>query len=525
MFLRSKNKMKLCHGLIIFVLTSFTYVLADIPCAERQIPKQSVVCVCNTTYCDDITREIPAPKSFVTYTSSKDGLRFKKAGGTWIESKSKSCCSTTLEVFPHIKYQRVEGFGGAVTDSAGINWKALPATLQDYLIRSYFSENGLEYNMLRVPIGGSDFSTHPYAYNELPVNDTQLTNYTLAPEDNLYKIPMIKSIMKAATAPVHIVATTWSPPLWMKTHQTYGGFSRLKRQYYQAYADYHLKFLEKYNQSGIPVWGITTTNEPINGVLSIAPFNSLGWDVQEMGEWIMNNLGPTIRNSAFKDLKILAGDDQRATIPYWFNVMFARYPKALDFVDGIAVHFYTDNFIPAAVFDAVTATHPEKIILATEACQGSFPWQKEKVLLGSWDRAKSYIEDILEDLNYNLVGWIDWNLCLNMRGGPNWVENFVDSPIIVDEEKQQFLKQPMFYAMGHFSKFIPRGSIRIKVVENKHFFVSRVRHVAFITPKNTIVAVLYNDGQSRTIHLKNSGKQATLNLPAHSVTTVEFPCE
>lgn len=31
---------------------------------------------------------------------------------------------------------------------------------------------------------------------------------------------------------------------------------------------------------------------------------------------------------------------------------------------------------------------------------GSFPWQSEKVLPGSWDRAKSYILDILEVIHY-----------------------------------------------------------------------------------------------------------------------------
>jgi len=36
---------------------------------------------------------------------------------------------------------------------------------------------------------------------------------------------------------------------------------------------------------------------------------------------------------------------------------------------------------------------------------------------------------------------VDWNLALNMEGGPNWVKNFVDSPIIVDAEGGQFFKQ------------------------------------------------------------------------------------
>ena len=40
-----------------------------------------------------------------------------------------------------------------------------------------------------------------------------------------------------------------------------------------------------------------------------------------------------------------------------------------------------------------------------------------------------------------VVGWTDWNLALNLEGGPNWVKNFVDSPIIVDAEHNSFYKQ------------------------------------------------------------------------------------
>lgn len=42
--------------------------------------------------------------------------------------------------------------------------------------------------MLRVPIGGTDFSTRAYAYNELPENDVTLSNFTLAYEDYEYKV-------------------------------------------------------------------------------------------------------------------------------------------------------------------------------------------------------------------------------------------------------------------------------------------------------------------------------------------------
>jgi O-glycosyl hydrolase len=90
------------------------------------------------------------------------------------------------------------------------------------------------------------------------------------------------------------------------------------------------------------------------------------------------------------------------------------------------------------------------------------------------------------------VGWIDWCLCLNSQGGPTWRQNYVDSPIIVYPEKGEFIKQPMFYALGHFSKFIPRGSIRIDVTQQAPFLYSSIEHVAVVTPRNTIVVVLYN---------------------------------
>jgi O-glycosyl hydrolase len=99
----------------------------------------------------------------------------------------------------------------------------------------------------------------------------------------------------------------------------------------------------------------------------------------------------------------------------------------------------------------------------------------------------------LQILNYDVVGFIDWCLCLNPQGGPAWTENYVDSAVIVFAEKQEFLKQPMFYALGHFSKFIPRGSRRIDVAQQRLLLYSGVDHVAFVTPRNTIVVVLYNE--------------------------------
>ncbi|CAH0402650.1 unnamed protein product [Chilo suppressalis] len=374
--------------------------------------------------------------------------------------------------------------------------------------------------MLRVPIGGCDFSTHPYAYNEQPSDDLTLSNFSLAYEDYQYKIPMIKSILQTAVNPVHILATTWSPPLWMKTDEMWGQENELKPEYYQTYADYHIRFIEEYKANGIPIWGISTTNEPSNGMIGYVQFNSLGWSPFKQGKWIAENLGPTVRSSQYSDLKILANDDNRVTIPWWFTLMVNIIPDALQYIDGIAVHFYLDKVIPPEVLSLVTDIYPDKFLISTEACEGGFDTQK--VILGSWDRAKSYITDILQDLNYNVVGWIDWNLCLNAQGGPNWVENFVDSPIIVFPENKEFVKQPMFYALGHFSKFLPRGSQRIKVNQRTPPRSSPVDNVAFLTTRNTVVVILYNDGGPRSVTIQLGQKKAVVPMEARSVVTVEM---
>lgn len=85
----------------------------------------------------------------------------------------------------------------------------------------------------------------------------------------------------------------------------------------------------------------------------------------------------------------------------------------------------------------------------------------ERICLLNFEYFNGFLQS--QNLNSNFVGWVDWNLCLNRQGGPTWVGNFVDSPIIVDAKKKEFYKQPMFYAMGHFSKFLPRGSQRIQM--------------------------------------------------------------
>lgn len=107
----------------------------------------------------------------------------------------------------------------------------------------------------------------------------------------------------------------------MKTNAQYSGFGFLKKEMYQAWADYYLKFFEKYKEQGITFWGVTTGNEPSLGVIPFGKINSVGWTPKTMALWIKYNLGPAIRNSSYKEIKIIMLDDQRFFLPWFPNLV------------------------------------------------------------------------------------------------------------------------------------------------------------------------------------------------------------
>ncbi|CAN0503901.1 unnamed protein product, partial [Ectocarpus sp. 8 AP-2014] len=61
---------------------------------------------------------------------------------------------------------------------------------------------------------------------------------------------------------------------------------------------------------------------------------------------------------------------------------------------------------------------------------------------------------MIADVNSWSTGWVDWNLMLNYDGGPNHAGNLCDTPIISNENHTDVIFQPMFYSIGHMSKFV-----------------------------------------------------------------------
>ncbi|KAM6910060.1 lysosomal acid glucosylceramidase [Xenentodon cancila] len=482
------------QALIVFVAAEVILCSESNKCVARSFGHDSVVCECNATYCDSVgTVTLPSLGQYSSYLSSMAGSRLEPSQGH-IQVNS-SGAGLRLTIVPDQKYQRIRGFGGAMTDAAAINMLSLSAGAREQLLRQYFSKDGIGYSVVRVPIASCDFSTRLYTYADTP-GDYNLDNFTLAPEDINMKIPLLQRAQAMSPRPLSLFGSAWTAPAWMKTNNALIGKGSLKGQpggkEHKTWAQYYVRFLEEYAKYNLTFWALTTGNEPTAGLTTNYSFQALGFTAQEQRDWVVMDLGPALSASSYPDTHILIMDDNRWLLPYWAKVVLNDV-HAARYIHGIAVHWYLDIVIPPKITLGLTHHYyPEYYLFGTEACTGVIPTEKG-VKLGSWKRAELYAKDIIEDLNNHVVGWTDWNLALDQTGGPNWVKNFVDSPVIVDEEHDVFYKQPSFYSMAHFSKFLWEGSQRVGVSASEK---TEVEYTAFIRPDGSMVIIILNRSSS-----------------------------
>ncbi len=93
-------------------------------------------------------------------------------------------------------------------------------------------------------------------------------------------------------------------------------------------------------------------------------------------------------------------------------------------------------------------------------------------------------------MNHWVSGWTDWNLVLDLKGGPNWVNFTMFAPIIVNKTSQEYYKEPIFYAVGHFSKFLVPDSVKVHSTEKSH--LDKFETTAFVRPDNATVVIALN---------------------------------
>lgn len=94
-------------------------------------------------------------------------------------------------------------------------------------------------------------------------------------------------------------------------------------------------------------------------------------------------------------------------------------------------------------------------------------------------------------MQYDYNGYTDWNMILDPNGGPNLAFN-ADAAVIANPNEKEFLKQPIFYIYGHFSKYVRPDSIRIDAKVVNYANSSNLTVVAFERSDKINAVIIYN---------------------------------
>jgi glucosylceramidase len=419
---------------------------------------------------------------------------------------------TEVAVFvnPRKTFQSFLGIGGAITDASAEVFSMLSGDKQEELLNAYFSETGINYNIIRTSIHSSDFGLGSHTYIE--EGDETLATFSIE-KDKVKRIPMIKRAASLIQDDLVFYASPWSPPAFMKTnnHMLRGG--KLLPEYRQTWADYFVKFIEAYEAEGVPVWGVTIQNEP----MATQRWESCVYSAEEERDFLKNNLGPAFERAGYGDKNIVVWDHNRDLISHRANTIFED-PEAAKYAWGIGFHWYETWTGGEAKYDNlknIQASFPTKNLLFTEGCQEGFDANHYK----RWSNAERYGNSMINDFNSGTVGWTDWNILLDENGGPNHVKNFCFAPIHADTQNNELIYTPTYYYIGHFSKFIEPGAKCVSTTVSR----STLESASFQNPDGQTVTVVMNrTAETIPFKLIVGDVEVSLEIAAHAMHTILY---
>ncbi|MEY2647241.1 MAG: hypothetical protein RL158_1217 [Bacteroidota bacterium] len=417
-----------------------------------------------------------------------------------IQSSAINSSSITVEVNEQKTLQSMEGFGFALTGGSAGLIDALPTEKKTALLKELFGagpENlGISY--IRISMGASDLDATVFSYCDLPKGETdpQLIKFNLS-QDTLHLIPMIQAALKL-NPKLKIMASPWSPPVWMKSN----GFSmggHLLKQYYDSYALYFVKYIKAMKAKGITIHSLTMQNEPEHGGNN----PSLLMDAEEQKVFLRDHLGPLLAKEQIKTEVLLY--DHNADHPN-YPISILDDPKAKAYAAGSAFHLYLGN---ESALSKVHEAHPDKKLYFTEqwtGAKGSFDgdlfWHTEHIVIGTINHWSSAV--------------IEWNLAANAQYEPHTPGGCTECKGALTIQGEDVSRNVSYYIIGHASKFVPAGSKRIETSVSSDL----IKTSSFIRPDGKKVTLLLNAGNSNNIKLTNKQQTYSVTLPAGSVSTI-----
>jgi glucosylceramidase len=412
----------------------------------------------------------------------------------------------TIHVDDSVQYQQIDGFGASLTDSSAwlLSHKLTDAQRKDALELLFSQTKGIGLNILRQPMGASDFALDDYTYDDMPAGQTDpdLKHFSID-HDRTYILPILREIL-AINSNLKVIASPWSPPGWMKTSDSMIQGALLPAAY-APLAKYFVSYVKAYETAGIPIYGVTMQNEPLN---IPHDYPGMGMTAGEQKIFLRDHLGPAFRDAGIHS-KIMIFDHNWDLIDYPIDVL--ADPAAAQFAAGIAIHCYGGSVTAQS---ELHDRFPAKDIWLTECSGGD--WQKGKLL----EQQARLVIGATRNWARSVVLW---NLALNQDhkpylGGCNTCRGI----ITVNDEASpaQVIPTVDFTALGHASKFLALGAHRI---DSNSFEQGSLEDVAFRNPDGSIVLMVLNgSGSAQTFNIAWHNQFATYKLDPAAVATFRW---
>jgi glucosylceramidase len=446
----------------------------------------------------------PAPSGAEMWLTTADETQ-KLAPQPTLSPAGAATGDETVAIDSSQRFQRMHGFGAAMTDASAELFSRLPDNQRRVIMAELFgrANGGLGLSFTRLTVGASDFSRTHYSYDDTSGNapDPELRYFSIAPARQ-YVLPRVREAL-AINPDLSVMISPWSPPAWMKTtHSLIQG--QLLPQYYSAFAQYLARTVEGFGRNGVPVSMLTIQNEP-----DFEPDSYPGMRINPLqrAEIIGRYVGPTFKARGLRT-QILDYDHN------WDNpempLAVLSDPVARSYIAGVAWHCYEGD-VPAQ--STVHDAYPNKDAWFTECSGGEWSpkfaevlgWMTDKLIIGAannWSR-----------------GTLLWNLALDPAHGPHHGGcGDCRGVVTIDPATGAIARNVEYYVLGHASRFVLPGAWRVATVKRG----DGVEATAFLNPDGSRVAILHRTSREGPVTVAIDGERYAVPLGIGSVATVRW---
>jgi glucosylceramidase len=468
--------------------------------SSDRVKNVQIYCLSGTLFLDNISFNMKKEQAKIICTST-----FKESFCVYEKIKELNQDiseeeDNIIDIHPDLEFQKFKGFGGAFTESSGYVFSKLSEPLKSELINLYFSKDGLDYQFGRVPIDSCDFSLQEYS--EISKLE-EINDFSLERAEK-YIIPFLNRATEV-NGDLKLLFAPWSPPAFMKDNLQRKNGGKLKREYYEKWAEYLVSYLKKYKDKGFSIFSISTQNEPN----AVQKWDSCCYSSKEEALFIGTFLGPKLESNGLENV-VIVGWDHNKDKAFERSCELSKDTLAKKYLSAIGFHWYSgDHFMALSMIRKV---FPSLMLISTENCV-----ELIKSNTSNCQNGQRYAHEIIGDLNSGLNIFLDWNLLLNSSGGPNHVGNYCVSPIMTNEDFSRINLNEEYYYIMHFSKYITDATII-----GSSSYTNKLEVVSFKNEVTIFVVILNCYLEQQICNIRYNKKILNIDIPGNSIITVSF---